>query len=93
MARFIAHAQCGRGEATRVGASAKAAANGWDIGGKAEAEPFDKEHDLVSISITSGSNQHRPTRLIAQARSEGTIVIWHPITQAVLYKGPLYLTE
>ena len=93
MARFIARARCNRGETHRVGGSATAEANGWNIGGKVEAEPFDKEHDLISISITGGSNSRKPRVLIAQARSDDTIVIWNPITKAVLYKGPLYLTE
>ena len=59
MAQFYGSIQGNRGEATRMGTKSSGIEGhirGWDIGARVHCHVNDKGQDVVSVSITKGSN-------------------------------------
>lgn len=89
MARFYASIQGQRGEATRMG-SAKSGmvghVRGWDIGARVDLDDRNGK-DVVTITLTGGSNGRTPSRIL------GEFVEGEPIPEtidAATFKAALY---
>lgn len=73
MARFYATIQGNRGEASRMGTKKtgiQGHIRGWDIGCKVLLNVDSEGKDMISIYLTSGSNNQGWSRFLGQFRAE-----------------------
>ena len=69
MAHFYAEIQGNRGEATRMGTPSSGIhghVRGWDIGASVRCYVDEEGRDVVSVSITHGSNGHGTAKCLGQ---------------------------